>query len=39
MNNVSVVSRATRLVRLPVTTSASLVTALVKVVMGVRRVT
>lgn len=38
MSNVSVVSRAIRLVRLPVTTSASLVTALVKGVMVVRLV-
>ena len=37
-SNVSVVSRVIRLVRLPVTMSVSLVTALVKVVMVVRRV-
>ena len=38
MNNVSVVSRAIRLVRLLVTMSASLVTALAKVVIVARRV-
>lgn len=37
-SNVSVVSRATRLVRLLVTMSVSLVTALAKDVMVVRRV-